>query len=69
LFEPIHGSYPQAKKGIANPIASILSVAMMLDHLNLQSAANKLRQSVEHAIENKYVTIDLNHNNIIPPVK
>jgi 3-isopropylmalate dehydrogenase len=33
---------------------------MMLDHLNLQPAANKLRQSVEHAIENKYVTIDLN---------
>jgi len=61
LFEPIHGSYPQAKgKGIANPIASILSVAMMLDHLNLQAAASKLRQSVEHAIENKYVTVDLN---------
>ncbi|SIQ10157.1 3-isopropylmalate dehydrogenase [Chryseobacterium sp. RU33C] len=61
LFEPIHGSYPQAKgKGIANPVASILSVAMMLDHLNLQNAADKLRQSVEHAIENKYVTIDLN---------
>lgn len=61
LFEPIHGSYPQAKgKGIANPIASILSVAMMLDHLGLQPAAAKLRQSVEHAIENKYVTIDLN---------
>ncbi|MFS4428244.1 3-isopropylmalate dehydrogenase [Chryseobacterium sp. S90] len=61
LFEPIHGSYPQAKgKGIANPVASILSVAMMLDHLNLHAAAEKLRQSVEHAIENKYVTIDLN---------
>ncbi|AZA76503.1 3-isopropylmalate dehydrogenase [Chryseobacterium sp. G0186] len=61
LFEPIHGSYPQAKgKGIANPIASILSVAMMLEHLGLQVAANKLKQSVEHAIENKYVTIDLN---------
>ncbi|MBB6330157.1 3-isopropylmalate dehydrogenase [Chryseobacterium sediminis] len=61
LFEPIHGSYPQAKgKGIANPVASILSVAMMLDHLNLHAAADKLRQSVEHAIENKYVTIDLN---------
>lgn len=61
LFEPIHGSYPQAKgKGIANPIASILSTAMMLDHLKLECAAEKLRTSVEHAIENKYVTIDLN---------
>jgi len=61
LFEPIHGSYPQAKgKGIANPIASILSTAMMLDYLQLDQAADKLRESVEHAIENRYVTVDLN---------
>lgn len=61
LFEPIHGSYPQAKgKGIANPIASILSAAMLLDYLELNQAADKLRKSVEHAIENKFVTIDLN---------
>lgn len=61
LFEPIHGSYPQAKgKDIANPVASILSTAMMLDHLKLNQAADKLRESVEHAIENKYVTVDLN---------
>ena len=61
LFEPIHGSYPQAKgKGIANPIASILSAAMLLDYLELDQAADKLRKSVEHAIESKFVTIDLN---------
>ena len=61
LFEPIHGSYPQAKgKGIANPIASVLSAAMMLDYLKLDQAANKLRKSVENAIESRYVTIDLN---------
>jgi 3-isopropylmalate dehydrogenase len=61
LFEPIHGSYPQAKgKGIANPVASILSVAMMLDYLELPEAADKLRRAVEHAIENRYVTVDLN---------
>lgn len=61
LFEPIHGSYPQAKgKGIANPVASILSTAMMLDHLELHDAADKLKRAVEHAIENKYVTVDLN---------
>ncbi|EJL75952.1 3-isopropylmalate dehydrogenase [Chryseobacterium populi] len=61
LFEPIHGSYPQAKgKGIANPVASILSTAMMLDYLKLELAAAKLRASVEYAIENKYVTVDLN---------
>ncbi len=34
LFEPIHGSYPQAAgKDIANPLGSILSAAMLLDHL------------------------------------
>lgn len=61
LFEPIHGSYPQARgKGIANPIASILSAAMLLDYLQLNVAAEKLRQSVEHAIESKFVTVDLN---------
>ena len=61
LFEPIHGSYPQAKgKGIANPIASILSAAMLLDYLKLDVAANKLREAVEHAIEHRYVTEDLN---------
>jgi 3-isopropylmalate dehydrogenase len=61
LFEPIHGSYPQAKgKGIANPVASILSTAMMLDYLDLPEAADKLRRAVEHAIENRYVTVDLN---------
>ena len=37
LFEPIHGSYPQATgKGIANPIASILSVAMLFEHFSLR---------------------------------
>ncbi len=36
LFEPIHGSYPQAAgKDIANPLGSILSAAMMLDHFQL----------------------------------
>ena len=40
LFEPIHGSYPQATgKGIANPIASILSAAMLLDHFDLNEEA------------------------------
>ena len=51
----------QAKgKGIANPIASILSAAMLLDYLKLDVAANKLREAVEHAIDHRYVTEDLN---------
>ena len=40
MFEPVHGSAPDiAGKGIANPMAAILSVAMMLDHLNAAAAA------------------------------
>jgi 3-isopropylmalate dehydrogenase len=42
LFEPIHGSYPQAAgKDIANPIGSILSAAMMLDHFGMLSQTHK----------------------------
>ena len=38
LFEPIHGSYPQAAgKNIANPMATILSAAMLLEHLGLDT--------------------------------
>ncbi|MEC4113140.1 3-isopropylmalate dehydrogenase [Myroides pelagicus] len=60
LFEPIHGSYPQAKnKGIANPIASILSGAMMLDHLGEHDAADAIRDAVLHAINQGILTPDL----------
>jgi 3-isopropylmalate dehydrogenase len=63
LFEPIHGSYPQAKgKNIANPIASILSAAMLLEYFGLIKEAKKVLQAVEKAIEYKVVTIDLNPN-------
>ncbi|MVX35678.1 3-isopropylmalate dehydrogenase [Myroides sp. LoEW2-1] len=60
LFEPIHGSYPQAKgKGIANPIASILSGAMMLDHLGEHDAAEAIRDAVLHTINEGVLTPDL----------
>jgi 3-isopropylmalate dehydrogenase len=50
LFEPIHGSYPQAKgKNIANPIACILSAAMLLEHFGLDEA-KKIYDGVEIAI-------------------
>jgi len=40
MFEPVHGSAPDITgKGIANPLAAILSAAMMLDHLKLDAAA------------------------------
>ncbi|WP_313374771.1 3-isopropylmalate dehydrogenase [Chishuiella sp.] len=60
LFEPIHGSYPQAKgKGIANPMASILSAAMMLRYLGLEEGAKAIEDAVENAINNLIVTSDL----------
>jgi 3-isopropylmalate dehydrogenase len=60
LFEPIHGSYPQAAgRNIANPMATILSAAMMLDHLGLSAEAAAIRQAVDRALEAGVVTEDL----------
>ena len=60
LFEPIHGSYPQAKGlDIANPVASILSAAMLLEHLNLKEEASSIRNAVMQSLEAKVVTKDL----------
>ncbi len=60
LFEPIHGSYPQAKgKDIANPIASILSAAMLLDHFGLQEEAQAINNAVEKSLSLNIVTPDL----------
>ena len=47
MFEPVHGSAPDiAGKGIANPVAAILSVAMMLDHLDLAERGDVIRRAV-----------------------
>ncbi|WP_461533531.1 3-isopropylmalate dehydrogenase [Sinomicrobium sp.] len=60
MYEPIHGSYPQAKgKNIANPIASILSAAMMLEGFNLQEEADAIKLAVEKSLERGVVTPDL----------
>ncbi|GAB3812543.1 3-isopropylmalate dehydrogenase [Pontibacter rugosus] len=60
LFEPIHGSYPQAKgKNIANPIAAILSAAMMLEHFELYQEAELMKQAVQEALDKKILTPDL----------
>ena len=65
LFEPIHGSYPQATgKNIANPMASILSAAMLLETAfgwTEESAA--IREGVEHALNTGVVTVDINREN------
>ena len=60
MFEPIHGSFPQGKgKGIANPTATILSTAMMLDNFNMVEEANAIRVAVQKTIDNSVGTIDL----------
>jgi isocitrate/isopropylmalate dehydrogenase len=47
MFEPVHGSAPDiAGKGIANPLAAILSVGMMLEHLGLHKSAAAVHQAV-----------------------
>lgn len=60
LFEPIHGSYPQAAgKGIANPLATILSAAMLLEHLGMEREGKAVRAAVNRSIEKGIVTEDL----------
>jgi 3-isopropylmalate dehydrogenase len=60
LFEPIHGSYPQAAgKDIANPLGSILSAAMMLDYFQLPNEANAIREAVKWTLSNGFVTKDI----------
>jgi 3-isopropylmalate dehydrogenase len=61
LFEPIHGSYPQAAgKNIANPVAAILSAAMMFEYaFGLMEEGKVIRKAVAASLEAGYVTEDL----------
>ena len=61
LFEPIHGSYPQAAgKDIANPIAAILSAAMMFEYaFGLMEEGAAIRRAVSASITEGIVTEDL----------
>ncbi|WP_055447754.1 3-isopropylmalate dehydrogenase [Lacinutrix mariniflava] len=61
MFEPIHGSYPQATgKGIANPVASILSAAMLLEHFDLHEEADLIKEAVDKSLKLNVTTPDLN---------
>ena len=52
LFEPVHGSWPQAAgKNIANPIAQILSAAMLLEHFGLKEEGAKIREAVTASLD------------------
>lgn len=60
LFEPVHGSAPDlAGRGLANPLAAILSAAMLLDHVGQPDAADAVRQSVGAVLAEGTVTPDL----------
>ena len=70
VFEPIHGSYPQATgKGIANPIASILSAAMLLEHFELFEEAALIHKAVDKSLELKIATPDILPNSKITTTK
>ena len=52
LFEPVHGSWPQATGlNIANPLAQILSVAMMLEHFGLNEEGALVRRAVDASLD------------------
>ena len=61
VFEPIHGSFPQATgKNIANPMATILSAAMMLESFDMWEEAGVIRTAVRECLEAGIGTPELN---------
>lgn len=64
MYEPIHGSAPDiAGTGRANPVATILSAAMMLRYsFNLIDEANCIEKAVEKALDNRFMTSDIGGN-------
>ena len=67
LFEPIHGSAPDiAGQGIANPYATLLSVALLLRHsLGLQEEAMRIEQAVSAALDDGVLTADLSRKHAV----
>ena len=60
LFEPVHGSAPDiAGRGVANPTATVLSAAMMLEHLGESETAAHLDESVNRVLASGPTTPDL----------
>lgn len=64
LYEPIHGSYPQAAgKDIANPLATVLSAAMLFEDFELVEEAKAIRDIVNKSLAEGIVTEDLAGDN------
>ncbi len=63
IYEPVHGSAPDiAGRGIANPTATMLSAAMMLDRLGERDVARRVEWAVDHVLEHGPRTADLGGN-------
>lgn len=67
LYEPIHGSYPQAAgQNIANPSAAILSAAMLLEtSFDMVEEANAIKKALEKCMDDGVVTKDINPDNYV----
>ena len=65
LYEPVHGTAPDiAGKGIVNPIATILSVAMMFKYsFELNNISDEIESAVKQALSNGYATKDIAQKN------
>ena len=64
LFEPVHGSWPQAAgKNIANPLAQILSAAMLLEHFNLVEEGALIRKAVNASLSENVRTPEIQVDN------
>jgi 3-isopropylmalate dehydrogenase len=60
VFEPVHGSWPQAAgKNLANPIAQILSVAMMLEYFDLKAEGALIREAVDASLDQNVRTPEI----------
>lgn len=60
VFEPIHGSWPQAKGlNIANPLAQILSVAMLFEYFNLVEEGALVRKAVDASLDANVRTLEI----------
>ena len=60
LFEPVHGSWPQAAgQNLANPLAQILSAAMLLEHFGLNAEGALIRQAVDASLEQNVRTPEI----------
>ena len=60
LFEPVHGSAPTiAGQGVANPLAAILTAAMMLEYLGYTDDAARVNAAVSHCLANDLITPEL----------